>query len=371
MKINIFLLAVISTISFLSARSRTKKYSLDFFDVFKNPQRYEALRKIIWEGHMGPISQAAYGNVNKFSLSIRETGIYSIIRIQEGAKAKPHTILEKSIKESSLKSVYGDNWQNDPNVLNFFSSLSGFAGHYGQLNGKKELLGVRCDNASAYFRSIAKVYDCRTPENIAEPYCEFVARDSAIALINDPINKSNFIKELYTGDYDIHEIYNNRNSIIPESSIEKLNALNALNSAICQTPNYLGERCGVFEIDKNKKTIHMTKKDSLNPQDSRSYWAMFQHGDQATYKMNQHLEYGAMGGKGIKAVVVKAVHEESNDPLAWCYRGTWFVTLNQREHSIFRSLTLLIAPNHWYNLGSSKSSRAASIIVKKKKFRKN
>ncbi len=34
--------------------------------------------------------------------SIRDTGKLSLDRIQEGAKPKPHTILEKSIKESSL-----------------------------------------------------------------------------------------------------------------------------------------------------------------------------------------------------------------------------------------------------------------------------
>ena len=73
------------------------------------------------------------------------------------------------------------------------------------------------------------------------------------------------------------------------------------------------------------------------------FWAMFQHGDQATYKMNQHLE----AGKGNKPKVVDEVNQESKDPLAWCVRGVWYVTMNLKEHRDFRKIAGLIAPSHW------------------------
>ena len=45
-------------------------------------------------------------------IAIRETGPLSVRCILQGAKAKPHTILEKSIKDSSLRRGYGDQAAN-------------------------------------------------------------------------------------------------------------------------------------------------------------------------------------------------------------------------------------------------------------------
>jgi hypothetical protein len=70
---------------------------------------------------------------------------------------------------------------------------------------------------------------------------------------------------------------------------------------------------------------------------------MFQHGDQATYRMNQHLE----AGPGQVANLVQAVATESNEPIAWCRFGEWFVTRDLEEHQLFRDRYHLKKPHVW------------------------
>lgn len=308
-----------------SSKLRSNTQGIEKFDPEKQKARGEALKNILWIDHTGAISQATGGLIKKYTISIRETGGLSVKRIAEGAKAKPHTILEKSIKESSMVKAYGANWQVE--TAKFFSYLQGYAGHYGS---DKKLLGVRADNPSEQLRTSKRVKPC---VGIPSP-CEYVPTDDAIAMMKDK-NWIGILKsQLYTGDYDIHEIYDSTNKIIPEATDEKKNALNQLNKSICDLGVKGGaQRCGVFELKNG--LIHIEKG---------KYYAMFQHGDQATYKMNQHLENK---GKAGKAVVVKAVNEESGDPLAWCVKGKWYVTMNLAEHREFRGLMKLTAPSHW------------------------
>ncbi|MEK8174702.1 hypothetical protein NKH77_53620 [Streptomyces sp. M19] len=91
---------------------------------------------------------------------------------------------------------------------------------------------------------------------------------------------------------------------------------------------------------------------------------MFQHGDQATYRMNQYLEAQAQhkqrtadkrtryleGGARrderaeeelapllpVVAKLVRAVATESNEPLGWCREGHWYVTMDRAEHAALR-----------------------------------
>lgn len=306
------------------------------------------LSNIIWVGHKDAIGRASSGdNIRqmKFILSIRETGGLSVNRIKDGARAKPHTILEKSIKKSSMEKFYGDKWKIK--TQDFYDTLKGFAGHY---SDKGELLGLRADNPDKDLLDRNIVQDC-PGEN-----CAYVKKEDAIKLLKE--NKKKWTQHFYTGDYDIHEIYDSSNKIVPEASETKLIILNAINKSICDLGDFgLGQaRCGEFRI---QKTIHMNHE-------KPHFWAMIQHGDQATYKMNQHLEQGAFGPNPKvsphNVQYVEGVNSESREALAWCVYGTWYVTKNLEEHREFRQKLGLIAPHHW---GLTTVDKMGNVLKKK------
>lgn len=231
-----------------------------------------------------------------------------------------------------MKAAYGTNWRAD--TVNFFDTLKGLAGHY---DTDKKLLGVRADNHATELNPY--VLTCQPNP------CRYVPTNTAIQLMTSPEN-AKWVQQFYTGDYDIHEIYSNTNKIIPEATPEKIRALNKFNEFICNLSSVGGvgvPRCGSFELDGG--LVHIIPG---------NYYAMFQHGDQATYKMNQHLEHGKKAGK---VNIVDAVNRESDDPLAWCVKGDWFVTMNLAEHRDFRGLMNLIAPNHWSKLGRKRKMK--------------
>lgn len=118
--------------------------------------------------------------------------------------------------------------------------------------------------------------------------------------------------------------------------------MNIFNQAICDLGKIGGvDRCGEFSLQNG--LIHINH-------DKPHMYAMFQHGDQATYKMNQHLENKANNKGDKKAVILGAVNEESNERLAWCVRGVWYVTKDLNEHRDFRAKLGIIAPIHWSNI---------------------
>jgi len=293
-----------------------EKYSI------KNNERLDSLKKIVWEGHFDAISEVCRGGKTgaaKYILGIRETGEDSILRIAQGAKTKPHTILEKSIKKSSMEKYYGKDWINK--TKDFYEHFKGLVGHY----DKSSLLGLRTDGWGNP--------DCIQCPSNNDKECTYLPKEKALEFLNKNKNK---VENFYTGDYDLHEVYTSNLRLIPEATKEKVNVLNTLNKYISQLKNGGGihKREGVFEIVGGR--IHMSK--TVN-----HAYAMFQHGDQATYKMNQHLE----AGKGNKAQVVDAVNKESSEPLAWNVRGEWYVTNNLVEHRDFRRILKLVAPSHW------------------------
>ncbi|MFJ4806890.1 hypothetical protein [Streptomyces murinus] len=293
-------------------------------------RRAAALREIVWERHWEPISRVC--KANKYTICVRVTGEPSIRRIAEGAKPKPHTILEKSIKGSSVKAKYGGRAEN---VMRWLcdQDLDGFVGHWGALG----LMGVRIDNPPKEIEDMGIV---QTGEN-GEQYVpvDTDKEDGGPALVRLKINPR-WKQYLYTGDYDLHEVYaalGGGGGQIPEATPEKVKLLNRLNAGIAKIYVEGGEekvrRSGT--IKKEGGTLHMEE----------GSYAMFQHGDQATYRMNQYLE--AAAAQETQVPLVRAVATESDEPLAWCRFGQWYVTNNRSEHAILRNRWNLTPPHTW------------------------
>jgi hypothetical protein len=300
------------------------------------------LQDIVSESHLEPISEVC--RKYKYTISVRATGKLSIKRIEEGAKAKPHTILEKTIKRSSVEAKYTS---EAGEVIERLDSLdlTGFVGHWGE-DGLK---GVRIDNAPPEIRSKSFVQRAGAGGELYVPV-DVTAAGGGQALA-ELKREANWKQYLYTGDYDLHEAYAVRGmgggAQIPEATVEKMNLLNRLNEAIARGDEKQGRRVrsGRTTRAAGGGTLHMSPG---------SDYAMFQHGDQATYRMNQYLEAKASAGnepgpagKKPKVGLVKAVATESDEPLAWCRFGVWYVTRNRAEHAELRRRWKLTPPHTW------------------------
>ncbi|MFD5462832.1 hypothetical protein ACFWIQ_08375 [Kitasatospora sp. NPDC127059] len=292
------------------------------------------LQKIVWRDHLDAIS--AVCKKHKYTIAIRETGEYSIRRIAEGAKAKPHTILEKSIKPGSVEKKYGSGpgqAQGDPAAILAWldaNDLSGFVGHW----GAGGLLGVRIDKPPTTL----------PPGTVhaganQEPYVPIDMQlpgggPEMVALKTDP----NWKQYLYTGDYDLHEVYSAQGGTgggqIPEATKEKANLLNRLNAGIARNDQQ--------EPVARRGTV-VLEDGRLHTQGDSDY-AMFQHGDQATYRMNQYLESTVAR---FAQQLVRAVATEADEPLAWCRMGKWYVTRTREEHKVLRKRWKLAVPHTW------------------------
>ncbi|WP_407705605.1 DUF4157 domain-containing protein [Streptomyces niveiscabiei] len=297
--------------------------------------RAATLRQIAWEEHWAPI--AAVCKKYHYTIAVRETGEFSIRRIAEGAKPKPHTILEKSIKPSSVRKEYGrEGSQADPEaVLAWLAQedLDGFVGHWGQGG----LLGVRVDDPSQEVLDLGIVETgARGEEYVPITVLAPGGGPQLTALRGVP----NWQTYLYTGDYDLHEAYSLMGGMrgggqIAEASQQKVNLLNRLNAGVANSSAVPVRREGTARLEGHG--LHMED----------SAYAMFQHGDQATYRMNQYLEAQAEGMRPVVAKLVKAVATESDEPMGWCRWGQWYVTMNKDEHKLLRKQWGLTVPNSW------------------------
>ncbi|MEU1283344.1 hypothetical protein [Kitasatospora sp. NPDC005856] len=314
--------------------------------------RSSELQKIVWENHWAAVSEVC--RKHKYTIAVRETGEHSIRRIAEGARPKPHTILEKSIKPSSVRKKYGTGpgqAQGDPKlVLRWLEQhdLSGFVGHW----GADGLIGLRIDNPPDGIRDLGIV---ETGDGHEEYVPLKVGADGdknpELALLK---SFAGWKKYLYTGDYDLHEVYSAQGGTgggqIPEATPEKAKLLNRLNSGIARNSPEEVVRSGTVATSEHG-TLHMS---------ADSGHAMFQHGDQATYRMNQYLEAQAAALENQvarqAAQLVRAVAMEADEPLAWCRMGQWYVTRNREEHAILRARWNLAVPHTW---GAAEVDRTA------------
>lgn len=246
------------------------------------------------EKHFEDISTRSSDNV----LSIRETGAESLKRLGENANPKPHSILDKSIKKSRLELNKSNIEQLDKLKMSI-KDIEGFVGCWdaeGLLKGLiladipkkdgKEMANIKKDGEKNYIE---------------------LHRFSELKDYPD------WQHYLYTGDYDLHEVYDEGGQLIPEGEAKAtlLNKLNGRDDVITVGGN------GVLE--------------NVPPD------AYFQHGDQATYRESVQNEVKERPGAGI-AVLVPSVAVEETGSLAWFVKNAlWFISHDRGEHAEVRS----------------------------------
>lgn len=242
----------------------------------------------VTETHFEEISSRSSGYI----LSIRETGAESLKRLGDKSKPKskpkPHSILDKSIKRSRLGS--GVDKIGIP-----ITAIEGFVGYWDADGMLKGLILAA------------------TPTKEDGTPLTNIARDGSKSYIElehfqELQECPNWEQCLYTGDYDLHEVYDGEGESIPEGK-PKAALLNQLNG-LTDNPITAGENGALKNV----------------PSD-----AYFQHGDQATYRESVHNEMGDI------AVLVPSVAVEETGSLAWFVKNDlWFISHDRGEHAEVR-----------------------------------
>ncbi|MGY8921411.1 MAG: eCIS core domain-containing protein [Flavobacteriales bacterium] len=343
-----------------------------------NPDRKKILDETITTHHQKALKSIG----SKYTFAVRETGAGSIKRLDEGAKPKPHSILEKSIKKGSVDAAVKTNGSITRNASEELAryteaGIDGFAGHWETIDDKKNskpigLKGVRTDGypskgPAADLLELTGFLDKKNqpdgttylPENRLEDFKR--------------LHPNDWKTNLYTGDYDLHEVYDRRNMQIPEG-FHKAGMINDLNEAVSEearmrhSKDFEEGRVNDEQIPAHKlragKASSGRKTHITHVKDGN--YAMFQHGDQATYVTNQHNEARAelAGPSGDyeshihhTASVVRGVAAESPESMAWYHQGKYYVTKTLEEHNDMRNILRIKASSEW--TGSASTERNA------------
>jgi insecticidal toxin complex protein TccC len=238
--------------------------------------------------------------VQNIALSVRESGSHTINALGEGAAAKGHDILEKTIKRSSLTGVYGELAV----AMLQRAESSGFAGRVGKWN-KAGLQGV-------YARNNVSFEDTTYDINLQSPV-EHELVDSWIKFK---------IVTPYTGDYDMHDIirFSGGKGHVPESgSVDETEVKDLIN-------------LGVAASDPARSFEDV----SMN---------VVRHGPQVNFVSymwkNEFEKVQADNG------YLGAVARPGPFPIAMVHQGRWSILENSHELFEFYGATNTVVPEHW------------------------
>jgi hypothetical protein len=300
----------------IAGKNREKFTSLE-----SSVGEYETIqRTFLLPAHMAAIEH--HTKRRRVAIGIRETGEATLGKLSESCLPKPHSIEEKSIKESSLNEKYGP--VEGPQVLNRIRgahaddnckiNIEGLVGHWDEHNVLK---GFRVDKQDAV-KSDEGVSLCEpvAPKGFYFPV-NVSSQDAlvtSLAPLKQEINRENWKQHAYTGDYDLHHILVKTGAGGPHPTAsddyEEKRNIKELNSAMP------GERKGTDDVLKSGITPH----------------TLFQHGPQASYYA--HALYQEVRRERQQQQRPESVNERNarpSYPLVNCDGGQWRHILNEKE----------------------------------------
>ncbi|HBD1384470.1 TPA: hypothetical protein KHU63_005077, partial [Escherichia coli] len=232
----------------------------------------------------------------RFAVSFRAAGKYTLEAIAKGAAAKGHNILEKTIKPSSIEKVYGKMAKEKWNMLKQ-AGLTGYVGHW-ERNELKGIYMSSCHSLDNFVQNHIYPIDMRTQATL----------DKSI----DSLRLSkNWEVQLFTGDYDTHDMITFRGAGRPRSvlvnSMEEKMIINAIN-------------------------MEVSKIDPRRPFNSVEY-NVVRHGPQVNFSsyMLAHESQNVVDNNGFLGSVARP----GEFPIAMCDRGTWQIIYNLGELTAF------------------------------------
>lgn len=166
------------------------KRKLAFLATSQQNVRPQVQAEFITRTHMSAIEKAS--REGNFAGSFRAAGGPTLAALDRGAAAKGHNILEKTIKQGSLKNVYGE--AHAPALLKLAQTygLAGMVGAWGGAN--KSINGVYVHNKAS--QATGDLKDEVFPLSLDDP--------ESIQRYHEAVKGGNIIP--YTGDYDMHDL---------------------------------------------------------------------------------------------------------------------------------------------------------------------
>ncbi|MCH5257680.1 MAG: hypothetical protein J1D87_10320 [Lachnospiraceae bacterium] len=261
-----------------------KTQNEDFIKEYITPSHLENLNKYFAD--MKNNSQLSF----PYIVSFRKAGKYSIFMLEAGAAAKPHSVLQKTIKDSTvthgddinqplLKLLYGlaatregekitglvlasdleikkSLPRGNKNLIEFIEDATGIT-----KENLTKLQGMLKDEAG---NTLSKEEKAKNKEYNEELIFRLMAEKGGI------YDARKYAYKYYTGDYDIHDLLSKISQIapIPSESDEEALAINDLNSIFRTGKRYEG-------------TVRTVIKDRYNP---------VQHGPQYNYIAHMYNE---------------------------------------------------------------------------------
>lgn len=292
----------------------------------------EITQTFICAGHLLHITEVCKSSGH--IIVVREAGELSLKRMQEGASPKPHTVLDKSVSRKRMKDMV-DQMEIAPSERkahekSMLDKYGGFVGKWDERGVLQGLILVNDPQKKKILNGILKA-ELSAARIVLNPDTsnESLPLELVDILRNERQDWQSFF---YTGDYDLHEVYDKRNFQIPEATLEKRRLLNKLNAGLVE---------GYIPVDTNPSDAGL----SLHPIHMPDSRAPFQHGDQAVYRMNQVLEGESLKSPRIELVRPVAIADTGR--LAWCVRGTWYITEGLEMQKKLRAELGLTAPSTW------------------------
>lgn len=208
-------------------------------------RHYENLKKYL--EHTFESSQSCF----PYIVSFRHTGEYSVMMLDAGAAAKPHTILKKTIKEGAMTEeeaqyrpltlLYGltaYRESNDADIMGMYA-VTGDGRSY-------EIIGrYGGESLSAFISRITGLSE----EKIK--LLETKDRETILTMMKDRSSEycaERYAKRYVAGDYDLHDLLGIYPRIhpIPSDSDEEFRAMNDLNAIFMTGKRYDFSRGNLF-----------------------------------------------------------------------------------------------------------------------------
>ncbi|MBD5519905.1 MAG: hypothetical protein HDR03_01530 [Lachnospiraceae bacterium] len=183
-----------------------------------------------------------------YIVSFRKTGNYSVLMLEAGAAAKPHSILEKTIKEGSIT----DEEKNCKALL----LLYGLVASREEIDGKRigPIIGLykASDSKDVIFkrdgRTLPEFVSAVTGIDLEElAVLDTMDKETILTEMAKDKSESKFSAEHYAkryiaGDYDIHDLLDKVTQVhpVPSDSLEEFKALNDLNAIMTKGKQYSG-----------------------------------------------------------------------------------------------------------------------------------
>lgn len=276
--------------------------------------RAEVAKEFVLKDHMRPIEMA--GQSANCIYSFRQTGALTLKRLALGAPAKGHDILDKTIKEKSIRSIY-----SSPQADAVFAALKnadllGYVGKWDQDN--KKLLGLYV-GPDHQLGDLVKggIYAIdielqEIPTNGSASTWQ-VNMDRLHASLEPLKAHEDWRKWLFTGDYDVHEMpyLGGRRANVASDSRDEKRLIDHMNAFIA-----------AFD----PKRCHMPPE-----------YSTAQHGAQSAGP-------AALRARNEK---VPAGVANADYPVAFVHKGIWTIVRNDKQHLAFYKKLRLNMKSTW------------------------